>query len=202
MKIYGAGIKECKKHGNQQIDWKCNFCCSIALYHCFGTTYFCKKCHDERDPSHPKIEDCGGVNCPLGIPHPPASKDLSKSTFPLGCGICRSERLAKLNGNANIIQEVVLQPENKQAKPKVEVKQQPQAAARPRPQAAARVVIRPVAQRVDQQAAQRIVQNVGQALDNEYVRKAALLSNKVHQLRYGYKNFMGEREHKQELVRL
>ena len=52
MKAFGAGQTSCEKHGTKHIDWKCNFCCSIALYHCFGTTYFCQYCHDE-------IEDAG-----------------------------------------------------------------------------------------------------------------------------------------------
>lgn len=93
MKVYGAGMKECEKHGKTQIDWKCNYCCSIALFHCFGTTYFCDRCHKEYGTGI-KIRDCNGHDCPLAMPHPPASRDLSISTFPLGCGICRSERLA------------------------------------------------------------------------------------------------------------
>ena len=108
MKAYGAGQKVCEKHGTQQIDWKCNFCCSVALFHCFGTTYFCNRCHNEH--SNNVVRDCNGVNCPLGMPHPPASKDLSVSTFPLGCGICRSERLAEMKDNANLVQEVALPP--------------------------------------------------------------------------------------------
>ena len=104
----GAGQKECKKHSKEQIDWKCNFCCSVALFHCFGTTYFCKRCHDE----HPKniTRDCGGVNCPLGVPHPPADKDHLKSTFALGCSICRSENLKEFVPKSNLISEISLGP--------------------------------------------------------------------------------------------
>ena len=33
------------------------------------------------------------MNCPLGIPHPPPNNDPSKGgVFPLGCGVCRSEK--------------------------------------------------------------------------------------------------------------
>ena len=110
LKAYGAGTSHCETHGKAQIDWKCNFCCSVALFHCFGTTYFCKRCHDERWDTKKKTEDCGGVNCPLGMPHPPASCNVKESTFPLGCGLCRSDRLAKMRNNKNVIQEVALHP--------------------------------------------------------------------------------------------
>ena len=110
LKAYGAGTSHCETHGKAQIDWKCNFCCSVALFHCFGTTYFCKRCHDERWDIKKKTEDCGGVNCPLGMPHPPASCNVKESTFPLGCGLCRSDRLAKMRNNKNVIQEVALHP--------------------------------------------------------------------------------------------
>ena len=105
LKAYGAGQGECKIHGKAHIDWKCSYCCNIAMWHCFGTTYMCDRCH-RTDPYGGKLYDCGGVNCPLGMPHPPAHKDPKKSTFPLGCGLCRSERLSKMRENKNIIQEV------------------------------------------------------------------------------------------------
>jgi len=88
------------------------FCCSVALFHCFGTTYFCNACHDEycRPPYNVvKLKDCGGVNCPLGVPHPPANSDPSKSTFPLGCGLCRSKRLGNMKESGFIVQEVSLE---------------------------------------------------------------------------------------------
>ena len=108
MKAYGAGSGYCEKHGSQQIDWKCNYCCSVAVFHCFGTTYFCERCHNEA--SNPVTRDCGGVNCPLGVPHPPAGPNLRESTFPLGCGICRSEKLAAMKDNKAVIHEVLLAP--------------------------------------------------------------------------------------------
>ena len=109
LKAYGAGQSHCEKHGKAQIDWKCNYCCSVALFHCFGTTYFCKRCHD-RYPNNLVVEDCGGIDCPLGVPHPPADKDVTKSTFPLGCGLCRSDRLAEMRETKNLVQEVTIQP--------------------------------------------------------------------------------------------
>ena len=71
----------------------------------------CDKCHST-DPygKNAHKNDCGGVNCPLGMPHPPASADYTKSTFPLGCGLCRSDKLENLHLNKSLIQEVSIQP--------------------------------------------------------------------------------------------
>ena len=71
------------------------YCCSTALFCCFGTHYMCNPCHDEYNRTlNPPLKDCHGINCPLGIPHPPPSKNpRAGGVFPLGCGICRSEKL-------------------------------------------------------------------------------------------------------------
>lgn len=121
MKAYGAGSDYCEKHGSLQIDWKCDFCCSVADHHdCFGTTNMCDEHYEAaRMAWKPVIRDCGGVNCPLGVPHPPASLNEHEPNFPLGCGICRSEKLAAMKDNKTVIQEVLLGPvENVWAKKK------------------------------------------------------------------------------------
>ena len=41
----GAGVKDCKKHGADYIDFKCKYCCSIALWFCHGNTHYCDPCH-------------------------------------------------------------------------------------------------------------------------------------------------------------
>ena len=98
LKEIGAGQTTCEKHGKIQIDWKCMYCCSTALFCCFGTHYMCKPCHDEYNrTSNPPLKDCHGINCPLGIAHPPPNKDPKLGgVFPLGCGICRSEKMEML----------------------------------------------------------------------------------------------------------
>jgi len=55
----------------------------------------CYECHEEYNRTlNPPLKDCGGINCPLGIPHPPPNSDARKGgVYPLGCGICRSEKL-------------------------------------------------------------------------------------------------------------
>ena len=113
MKAYGAGEDRCEMHGKEQIDWKCMYCCSVALYNCFGTHYFCNRCHDEylQSPyNQVKLRDCNGVDCPLGVPHPVASSDHTKSIFPLGCGLCRSDRRVEMRENEMLVQEVSLDP--------------------------------------------------------------------------------------------
>ena len=85
----GGGQFNCKKHGHKHITWKCFLCCSEALYKC-GNSYFCDSCHQRAWDTPP--QDCGGVNCPLGVPHPPASRDPMKSMYPLGCSLCRMEK--------------------------------------------------------------------------------------------------------------
>ena len=94
IKEIGVGQTKCKKHGDVQIDWKCQYCCSVAVYKCWGTNYFCERCHSG---DFKTVKDCGGVKCPLGIAHPPPNSNSHLGgVFPLGCGICRSENLEKL----------------------------------------------------------------------------------------------------------
>lgn len=38
VKELGYGQDMCEKHGNEFVDWKCMFCCSIALFYCSGGT--------------------------------------------------------------------------------------------------------------------------------------------------------------------
>ena len=109
----GAGSTKCEKHGFAQIDWKCQYCCSIAVFCCFGTTYFCEPCHNAYNGDHinQRVHDCHGIDCPLGIPHPPPNGDFRKGgVFPLGCGICRSEKIELLR-NAKV-QQVVTDAED------------------------------------------------------------------------------------------
>lgn len=102
----------CLLHGNEFIDYKCMFCCSIALFVSEGgRKYDCEPCiHNALDGSRKVITDCmGGPNCPLGIfKHPKADLDVRKSKYPLGCSLCRSEKLSVIvrpsisNGGVNL----------------------------------------------------------------------------------------------------
>ena len=98
LKEIGAGQTTCAKHGDIQIDWKCMYCCSTALFRCFGTHFMCEPCHSSYNWGIMPLHDCHGVNCPLGVAHPPPHNDPKKGgVFPLGCGICRSEKLELIN---------------------------------------------------------------------------------------------------------
>lgn len=58
----------CPKHGTDFLEYKCRYCCSVAVFFCFGTTHFCNACHDDfqRMTSIPKEEL---PHCPAGIVH-------------------------------------------------------------------------------------------------------------------------------------
>nr|XP_027195486.1 E3 ubiquitin-protein ligase MYCBP2-like [Dermatophagoides pteronyssinus] len=87
----------CPKHGTDFLEYKCRFCCSVAVYFCFGSTHFCAACHDDFQrlislkeypqcpvgPHSIPRDDCD--ECPLHVKHPPTGQE-----FALGCGICRN----------------------------------------------------------------------------------------------------------------
>lgn len=56
----------CPKHGTDFLEYKCRYCCSVAVFFCFGTTHFCNACHDDfqRVTNIPKAEL---PHCPAGI---------------------------------------------------------------------------------------------------------------------------------------
>nr|XP_018897368.1 PREDICTED: E3 ubiquitin-protein ligase MYCBP2-like [Bemisia tabaci] len=88
----------CPKHGTDFLEYKCRYCCSVAVFFCFGTTHFCNACHDDFQrvtnippselptcPAGPKARQLDGEDCPLHIRHPPTGVE-----FALGCGVCRN----------------------------------------------------------------------------------------------------------------
>ena len=102
IKTIGGGVHNCPKHGHKHITWKCIYCCSEALFRC-GNTHYCKDHHDDIKPKIP--EKCDGVNCPLGIPHPPNSSKPMVSMYPLGCSICRQEKNVFLREYQVVVEE-------------------------------------------------------------------------------------------------
>ena len=96
-------VTTCSKHGDDFFEYKCQFCCSVAVWFCFGTTHFCDACHNNSGVGPDQKRDgtlpcCDGKHkfalplgkqgegpCPLKVPHPPTGEE-----FPLGCGICRN----------------------------------------------------------------------------------------------------------------
>ena len=58
----------CPKHGSDFLEYKCRYCCSVAVFFCFGTTHFCNQCHDDfqRVTNIPKTSL---PHCPAGQLH-------------------------------------------------------------------------------------------------------------------------------------
>ncbi|CAG4984339.1 unnamed protein product, partial [Parnassius apollo] len=94
-----TGARVCPKHGSDFLEYKCRYCCSVAVFFCFGTSHFCNACHDDfqrvtniprhllpQCPAGPKGEQLPGSSeeCPLHVQHPPTGEE-----FALGCGVCR-----------------------------------------------------------------------------------------------------------------
>ena len=88
----------CPKHGTDFLEYKCRYCCSVAVFFCFGTTHFCNACHDDfqritsisfsnlpQCPVGSRARQLEGEDCPLNVEHPATGKE-----FALGCGICRN----------------------------------------------------------------------------------------------------------------
>lgn len=88
----------CPKHGTDFLEYKCRYCCSVAVYFCFGTTHFCNPCHDDfrritaiakkdlpQCPAGPRARQLEGSECPLHVQHPQTGDE-----FALGCGVCRN----------------------------------------------------------------------------------------------------------------
>lgn len=88
--------QNCPKHGNEFLSYKCQFCCSIAVFFCFGKYHFCNTCHNNHGrligaqqsqmakcPAGPGSVQLAGSECPLRVNHAPTGE-----TFSLGCGVC------------------------------------------------------------------------------------------------------------------
>jgi E3 ubiquitin-protein ligase MYCBP2 len=100
----------CELHGEADVVFKCRYCCSPAVFFCFGTTHFCDGCHgvyqrmqkmngeqgDEKTlpqcPAAPKgVHLPNGTPCPLGVEHPPNGVE-----HVLGCATCAMQNSARV----------------------------------------------------------------------------------------------------------
>ena len=80
----------CPIHASDFLLLKCQFCCCVATWRCWGSTSFCDACHKKqvlgtdltKIPPH-NLPRCLGTRCPLKIPHPPPG-----TPFSLGCFLC------------------------------------------------------------------------------------------------------------------
>jgi hypothetical protein len=90
----GGGVKDCKKHGLEFIEFKCKFCCNISQWFCWGNTHFWDDCHTRQNKgdyvTKMKLTDLpqckGKKTCPLKVDHPPNGKE----EYALGWAICKN----------------------------------------------------------------------------------------------------------------
>lgn len=86
-------IENCPKHGNDFVEFKCKYCCSIAQWFCWGNTHFCEPCHKRQcngdyvsKYTKDKLPKCEGPGkCPIGGNHNGNGDEKT-----LGCAICRN----------------------------------------------------------------------------------------------------------------
>ena len=94
--FWNINIQACQHHGAEFVEYKCRYCCSLAVFFCFGTTHFCNRCHDDagrlrhttrlaKCPAGPTSISLDSGQCPLKMDHPPTGEE-----FVLGCAICRN----------------------------------------------------------------------------------------------------------------
>ena len=87
----------------------------MAVFFCGGGTMtFCTPCHNDAMAGRNNITSTctGGDCCPLGIPEHPVAGTTIASCFPLGCSLCRSEKVALIQTNNEASSGVTL--ENRQ----------------------------------------------------------------------------------------
>ena len=74
----------------------------MAVFFCRGGNYtFCTPCHNDAMARRINIKSkCkGGPDCPLGLASHPIASINKSSCFPMGCSLCRSEKLALIAAN-------------------------------------------------------------------------------------------------------
>ena len=84
--------QSCFIHGTEFIEFKCRFCCNIAVWYCWGSTHFCQSCHEiqcttRRLTKKPKdkLPRCKGPGkCPVGGNHGENGEE-----YALGCSLCK-----------------------------------------------------------------------------------------------------------------
>mmetsp|Transcript_12763 Transcript_12763/g.50966 ORF Transcript_12763/g.50966 Transcript_12763/m.50966 type:complete len:819 (+) Transcript_12763:60-2516(+) len=83
----------CPKHGKEFMEHKCQYCCAVATWYCWGKVHFCDACHTRQQKGdyiskypREKLPVCPGKErCPLQLDHPP-----NGDPYCLGCVICRN----------------------------------------------------------------------------------------------------------------
>ncbi|CDW73844.1 myc binding protein 2 [Stylonychia lemnae] len=85
------GLTNCDTHGEDYIEYKCQYCCELATWYCEGLARFCNPCHDHACDN--EIFPCKGPKeCPLNGNHEPNGNE-----YAIGCRLCRIEYIKKEN---------------------------------------------------------------------------------------------------------
>jgi len=73
----------CPEHGTEFIEYKCRYCCNMAVWFCWGTSHFCDECHKNAvELLTAKPEELPPCTC--GVSHPPNGEEYS-----FGCSYCK-----------------------------------------------------------------------------------------------------------------
>ena len=62
QKCSGQDVDNCSLHGDKYKNYKCKYCCNVAVWFCFGTTHFCDNCHSN---NRQKKKCPGPGKCPI-----------------------------------------------------------------------------------------------------------------------------------------
>mmetsp|Transcript_34107 Transcript_34107/g.76806 ORF Transcript_34107/g.76806 Transcript_34107/m.76806 type:complete len:373 (-) Transcript_34107:1026-2144(-) len=84
----GNGRPNCSKHGDQYVEYKCRFCCSIATFFCFGSTHFCESCHNAWIAGSNQRPNVLVKPCTCSEKHAKNSSTASGEHC-FGCSLCR-----------------------------------------------------------------------------------------------------------------
>ncbi|CDW84412.1 myc binding protein 2 [Stylonychia lemnae] len=90
---FKSGITNCDVHGEDFIEYKCQYCCHVALWFCWGTHRFCEPCHDDAANGHNEVVPCkGSKECPLNGHH-----NTNGQEYAIGCRLCRNDFIEQQN---------------------------------------------------------------------------------------------------------
>jgi len=97
-------VLACHIHGNEFVQHKCKFCCSVAKWYCWGNTHFCDNCHKNanviaRTPQSSLSPCVGGLGCPLNVD----KHALAGEEFILGCSICRADEQSRIQNQTGFM---------------------------------------------------------------------------------------------------
>eukprot|EP00347_Sterkiella_histriomuscorum_P013532 403364350 len=114
----------CVHHGDEYIEYKCQFCCETAVWYCWGGTRMCEPCHNIAGENIPKI--CNENTCPYKGQHPENGKHHS-----FGCNLCKILETEKVEiPQETMIVEKLVEVQNNQENLELQIEVQQEVQAR------------------------------------------------------------------------